>query len=1085
MTGKWRILLVGCALALTLTAVGCKKQRAEITLKKTTQTITQIENTYGGMQHEPERVSAIKQRIEQANNLLVSDASQAFDIATAVSNEAGQLLEIVKPKQANTLFNEAREEIRVAQINDLRRIDPARQQRIDQLNEEAQAAKDKNDWDTVIQRSNTIKQEVASGLSTLQTDTDRAQKAASDALAELKGKKGETYAAEIIATVEDLINQARQNAEVDRDYGAAKTKFDEARIRAEEGIQVALQAQSREKLEIAETLLTTALREGVESFMNDEYQKVLRLYEFNLAEYNNRQFTRVLEGVDALISRCQTLVVDTKRLASDDRIRTMDANIRAIEQGGVLEYLPGETTLLRRLLDQARETRRQNDEPAFDRIKAIADESRDELRRVREEYQRVTLTFIQSARAELEITRRVLDEMDIIFEPLPGEMTSEQRAFDNQKRVRQTRLAGVIADSDSKLQTASRSQQQGEDLRSAILLAQEVEAAAITVLGDIYHVVAHNQLIELSRLITNYELEGARVYAPQELNRAASQLEVVKQRIAAGQREQSPTARRDAFLRAVETGAEVRADVDLMAQRLAGRVTEDIEAARRALSGAINEKTRRFRADLLKQVEEQIEAAEQARQRRELKIALETAQLASRLAEQAVNESNELASQEQIEIASRSLLDAQAAGAELYAGREIEEARRLLNQARGLFGTRNFVKAEELARSSTARANAAIYKRIDEAEAELSNAVAVGGWEYDARRLGDANTRIREAVVRLREKRYRESEVLASQARTIAVQLAREARVANFNNRIAQIERNLEAGTRQGLNFFQPEESIDIRRTVARLRNEFSQESYEQVMTEVEKLEGRLRQTLDTTDELVGTVADQQGRRLDAYERAGAIVYAAPLIAEAREKLRYAQLDYRRGLYKSAHSNLDSAIRIINEVELRHNQETYSAEIAKLFSDFEAAKSAFGNYLTLSPAEVKQLASNWTSGGSGMVAISSSYTPERFRKEMDRLYSMALVTEVPRGVERIHESVIKAFGEARASALAFERLATLSRVSTADANRLVDEAYMRINSSNRLLASVKNELIAEEIRFRRVTGGTAAVVNYVSSSTIE
>jgi hypothetical protein len=238
-------------------------------------------------------------------------------------------------------------------------------------------------------------------------------------------------------------------------------------------------------------------------------------------------------------------------------------------------------------------------------------------------------------------------------------------------------------------------------------------------------------------------------------------------------------------------------------------------------------------------------------------------------------------------------------------------------------------------------------------------------------------------------------------------------------------------------------------------------------MVEVKRLEAMVRGTLDSTDELVETVAMQQGVRLDRLEENGADQFASVEIRQAREGLRFALLDYQRGMHKSAHSNLDRAIRLINEIDARRAQEEYSREVRDIYARFQRIQVSFDNILTLTPAELKSLATG-PNGASQSVAIATQISPAEFRRSIDQLYSEALVINAPRELAPIHEAMIQSLTEARIAALNFEKLAILNRVSRNEAFLLIDQAYIRMNNSNRLVNDVQRQLLSDEVRFRLV-----------------
>jgi hypothetical protein len=1034
---------------------GCQKYRAENSLKKTAQTLAEIEQKYGGLNHEPDRLNALKQSVARAQELLLSDASLALDTASQARTEAELLLESVRPKEAQVRLSRAEEEARVADINDLLRSDPNRYNRIREIINDARNANSQNKWDDVIRFADEAVREVETGLAPVKNLADRKALDAEAALTELRSNEGNRYAPEITVQVQDIINTARRILERDRDYQLATNRFDDAIQRADRGITLVRSDKSREALEQIEGFLATALIEGAETFKPKEYRELSERVVALTRSFKDGAFTTVLDGAKILSEEAQTLVIQTKRIAADERISNLSRAIDELDQGGVQEYLPGALDRARGNLTEMRQIRLEDQEAAFDRIKGIYVDADYEIEQVRNRFQNVAITRIRDGKGRLETTRGVFDQLQTIFEPLDGANTSEERVFEDQKRARQESIRGRLEETNVRIVTAELRQQEGK-FREAIILAGEVSQLADQILSDIYHVVAHNASIELGKLISRYEREGARQYAPTELERSARKAEEVKSMIAARNFEQ-----------AVQQAAEARADVELMAQRIAGRATVDLREAERTLQSASSDNTRRFRSEMLAEVSSLIETARGHLQAQRLGLAVETANQATTLALRAETESNQLFADEAIQTASAALQQAQDAGAELYAGREVEDARRLISSARTLYATQDFVKAAELAQSSTTRARAGLFKKINEAEAEIANAIAVGGWEYSDTRLARANTEVREARALIESRNYSASRSKAETAASMAAAITREAKNANFRNQVASLRNNLREGSRSGVNFFQPEDAIEVRREIARLENTYNQDNYELTMVELKRLEARLRGTLDSTGDLVQTVAAQQEARLNRLVDNGAIQFASVEVKEAQDGLRFAILDYRRGLFKSAHSNLDRAIKLIDQIEGRRAQEIYSNQIQELFDRYRALQSGYENILSLEPHELKELAVG-PNGAHQSLAISTQLSSSEFRKGVDQLFAEAIAIEAPASMRPIHEAAIQAFSEGRIAALNFEKLAILNRVAIGEANLLIDQAFIRMNNSNRLVTSVQRQLVSDEVRFRLV-----------------
>ncbi len=1060
---SWLLMLI---FGLVLVTTGCTETRAKNKLNKATQKVADIKQNYDGLKYEDAAIKAIEQSIDQANQSLAADASQALSLAQSADAQADQVLERVKSAHGNALFTQSEQEIAVARLNNLPRSDAERFNKIGEIKGLADAARSANKWEEVIKQARSVIEEVRVGIEPLKNDADRKRTDADQRLTELNREGGRIYAPEVVIAVEDDIERAKKVSDVDRDYILAANKFQEARNKADQGINQVLREKAREGLERIEGFLTSSVVEGVKQFKPEGYEKITKVYDDLVREYDAGNYSRVITGATNIEPEAQALVVDTKRAASDDRIDQMQKNIRDLDQGGILEYIPNSLEALRQSLASATEIRKLDDEKSFDQIKQISIEASDEYDRLRAKFEGLANDRIREARNSVDKSRAVFEKMDSIFEPVSGVLDSDQQAFENQKQSRKAQLGKQLEACSDNLGAAELRKNQG-NYRGSIVLAGEVYQLSESTLSEIYHTVAHNASIELAKLISRYERDGARVYAPEELARATGKLEQVKGSVA-----------QRAYQKAVEQSAEARAEVELLAQRIAGRATEDLRESRAALEAATTENTRRFRAAELDKAAKLIEEASVDLQGDRLKLALEKAAAASATAKTAEMESNRLSADENMAKATKALDEAQQSGAGVNAGRDVEDARRLLGSAKSLYANQDYARADELARSSVKSSNDALYSKINRAEEEIATATAVGGWENNKSSLASANDKVRQARQKLEAKEYGSSASLADSASSQARAVAKSSKRKNFNSRVSGIKENLNEGTEQGINFFQTDESINARREVAALRNEYSSDDYERVMAEIGKLESDLRETLEKTPEVVEEAADGLEGRLDKLVEDGSESFAASEIKDARDSVRFARLDYRRGNYRGAHANLTKAARLTKLTEFRRDHTAYSAEVEKLFAEYKALQLQFANVLTLDPKELKELAVG-TNGAAQSASISSQINPNHFREKLDELYSRAQLLKAPVGMDRVHEIVVASFAEGRLAATYFERLSILNRMAVDDAHGTIDQAYYRINLSNQMVADVQRQLNYDQTRFRLARIGQSALVNSI------
>ncbi len=1048
-----RFSLLILVLAVGLTA--CKGQRAKVALNKSQEIVAQLEDLNAQL-HAPEKLEQIRSLIDQTSGYLASGAdAQAFDTARQAKEMAEQALIEVETEEARRLWNKAEEDIRVADVNAVPRVDPDRYSRIRSLREEANTARSENKFRQVIRLCTEISQEVETAISPMKNDADRERITAEQKLQELKAAGGQVYDPESVINVQDIITRAEEITNEQRDYVLAANQYREAISTADNGLVNVQRLKGKEAIERIEELLAVALDEGAKQFRPDEYDRVIQLLTSLVQDFDEGRYTRVELSSKELLPRAELLVVNTKRDAADDRIQKLRSQISDFVDAGAREYLPGRVEVLDGILANMLQIRQADTEAAFDEIKVLHGQAQEESGKITAAFRTLADEAIRLATNELDTTDAVFGEMQGIYEPrevVPADM----QPFESSKDARRIAIQQDIRQARASLEESRARRDEGR-FRSSILLAQEQGRQAGEILSEIYDVVSGNAVIELSNLISRYERDGARVYAPEELARSNDDLEQVKSQRTAGD-----------FYEATQTAASGRANIELMARRISGRAVEDLREARDLYSEISQGRTAELSAEMLSSVKELLDSAEVDLQQNRLKLALESANEAARIAGDAKTQADRKAAESAIELTDQTLAKANAANASLYAGRELESARNLIASARSLFDGEDYLKAEELALRASQQAEAALYKKISGAEAAIADAKAVGGWEYDSRGLGKASAETRQAISQLEAGQYDKSATMADSARRSAAGIARSSKTNNYREAIRRIQSNLEDGTRQGINYFQVGESIDVRRELAGIQNRWDIDDYDYIMAELNILEGFLRGVLDTTDDIVVTVAEQQGGRLDFFVEQGASDYAGELITTARDNLKFSLIDYRKGLYKSSHSSLTRAIHSVNEIERRYNQENYVDQIEGLFDDYELAQYRFRNVLALDPAELKALAFGSNSRGN-LVAIASNSTPNDFRADVDLIYSRALNIEPPANMVRVHESVIEAINEGRIAAVHFEKFIILNEASNTEAERLIDAAYTRINKSNQIVQGLQRQFFGDEVRFRLVS----------------
>jgi len=1048
------LVIAVCSFAL----IACQGSRARISVGKAEETLAEIVD-FNGEVHASQDVDRLRELISDTNQRLSEGAnSEALDLANQARELADETLQNVLREEARASWDEAQQQIQIGNRNNLRSREPSIAANNDELLSQGQALRAEADPDyrEIIRVSREVIQNVNTGISSVRLEAERAKVSASNKLRELKNENASRYDPLSLVNVQDTIENGDQEFNERNDYISARTQYNEAYNQAEIGLTNVQRAKGEENIAIIEELVAIAFEEGAREFLPDRYNQITEEFKQMIVAFNDGRYKLVNNSADQLRPRAEVLKVDTKREAADDRITKMRQRIDDLIEAGVNQYLPGRTQPLEDIFSQAQDIRQQNTEPAFDQIRDLFEDFDDQEQRVVTAFRTLTEEAIADAKESLSKTATVYSTAENIFDQNNENVPADMQPFIERKQMLRRTLGTEIDQTRDRIRDAESRMDQNQ-FRTSIELAREQERNSEDILNRIYEVVSGNAVIELSNLISLYEREGARVYAPSELERSRSDLNAVK---AARDRED--------YIEASTIAAQSRANIELMAQRISGRAVEDIAEARSLFEDVNDARTEKYSADLLRQVKELLNQAEAELQQEKLKIALELADQANALSRQALEQANRMSAEDAIENASTKINRANSAEASLYAGRLMEQARQLFGQANQLQSNANYVEAENLANSASVRAEQALYKRINDAETAIADAKAVGGWEYKNSDLSQASSNARIAREMLEQGLYDESAELARKAESKAESVASSTRRNNYHEAVNRIQDNLNVGTAQGINYFQFGDSVEVRRELSAIQDDWKLDDYDLIMARLNNLERRLRGTLDTTDDVVTAVADQQQARLNQLVNFGANDFAGDLVVNANNNLKFARIDYENGLYKSAHSNLDDAIQTIDTIDLRYQQESYSDSVENIFSRYEQAQYKFRNILSLEPSEVKALAFGSYSRGN-LVAIAGQSTPADFREDVEELYAETVSLSPPPNLVQTHESVVRAINEGRIASIRFEKFLILNEASVDEASRLIDTAYADINRSNQIVRDLRREFFDNEVEFRLVT----------------
>lgn len=1076
------LLALIALLAVFITACG-SQTRAETRIKKAQGLAAELES-YNAATHasgEFEQVRSLLSSAQSAAN--GGDFNGALDSAVQAVNQATALLPRVQEMEATAQVQAMEADIRVAQLNGLDNTDPNRWNKIQELQGKVNELRGKEDFKGVVETAKTARGEVDNGIASLRNRADVARIEAQKEIDRLRSEGGPLWDPSSVSSAASQMTAAAQIFENDRNYGLAETRFREVAKIAQEGIRNTFRARSDKAIDDVTKNLAVSREENGEKLAAADFERTTQLLNSMTENRNKELYEAVLEIANDARPRSEKLVEDTKRAASDVRIDEMATIIDGLTADGAREYLAARVGSLDSLLATARETRRADTVAAFDSVKDLYLKAMAETERLDASFRSLGTDAITAAANQLDASQAVYNEVPSIFERrtnVPAELKSVEEAREGKRAE-----LGKVLEAARAAVEAAKGDIEAKRYRRAIVTAEEQETRGKAVLNETYALIANNGLIELSMLVSQADRDGAALYAPDELARSRQSVEDIRKAIAEAQ-----------FEKAIQMAGSARADIALIQQRLAGKAREDLDAARgifdavrglgapsapaapsapsapatsgtddsdlvaAAAVGASSPKM--AEADnLIRQAEEALDAGN-------LKGALEKSAAAVRLAREAQIEAEKASAEAVLSQVDATLAKARAAGAETWAGELVDDAQRMAQAADSLYRSQDFRGADQVARMAAERASQALTAKVDAADVAVSDAQALGAWGVNDKKLSIAVVDAREARAALDAGSYEASNRKADSARARAESLIRDTKRENYNATRARLIENLEVGRRQGLNTFQVEEALAARTRLAELDNAYSAEGYEKVMIELAETEGRLRSALDTTGTFVQSVLDQQNARLTAQIDRGAEDYAPEVVRNARYDLMHAGIKFDDGAVGTARVHLDRAIASIDELERRAHYEDYAVEAMQLIERYGRAQRAFENVLSLSPATVKNLAFG-TLARSSNVAIPGTVNAVGFRAELDKIYSEAIRLTPPENMRFYHDALIHSLNDGRVAAIAFERFLILNETSVTQGEKVIDEAYSRLNRSNDRLADLNEQLLRNRMDFRLTT----------------
>lgn len=1053
-----QIRVIVCMTALVCSLVfiaSCAKQRTNLLLKKAKNRLEEAQKNEAE-KYAPNLLEQARGHINNANaRLNQRQYNDALQQAKDAVRTAEETLTRSKTQRANVKINDAKAAIDVADLNEGSKEDPERYEKVQGLYAKARERLAKNKWDAVIDLSDQVISEVDLLLRRLRNLAERKQQEAKNALLEMRTHEVHKYAPEYIIEVTDYLNTIEDMITVRRDYLGAISQSDRAVAKAEEGILKAKEKKSQEQISMIESDLSIAIIKGAEIYAPDTLKSCVETFEAMIQDYYEKKFDTVLMTAEVLKPKVKDLIYITRQKSANAKIEAVEKAISALVEGGAKEYVPGRVEVVEEMLADARA---KFDRELFEDTETVCQEALSETEKIEAAFNEKALDAMRAAGEALDIAQRVFDKMETIFIiNLRETMTPMEREFENGKELMKENLNGILQNARLSLGIA-KVRQEEKQYKKAILMAGDVKMSAQYVLSETYHVVAHNAITELAAEITRYERDGAREYAPEELDATKKLLEDTKALLSDNK-----------YKEAVNKASETRAQLEVTVQQLSRKAVANIEEARRIIQEAPEFQTEKYKADELNQAMELLAEAERALSVEKLKPAVETAFQAAKVASGASLDASRLWAQDEIQLAKDNISKAEEAGGSTYAASLLEEARKLQLTAQNLFASADFVTAKDTARQASQKANEALYKKVRDAEALINDAKTYDGWKYNYELLAKAIVHGKIARESLDKRDYISSHAFADRAHAEAEEVIADAKEMDYRARMQFVKDTLDFALHSGANYFRAEEAKQLFKRIASVESQFTVENYDYVDRELLEIEARLTHLIENTPVMIADLVEAQRKRLHEVTETKEMENFDPEIVEKAEGyLTYAKEDFDKKKYSSSYRYLRKGIVLIHDISVKREEEIYRRDVAEILDTLSTSIQGFSQVLRLGPDVLMRLAFG-PQGQSQYISIAGGEAPIEFRTKMDELVEALSVLKPPPTKRELHKEVLQTVKNARLAAMYFEKLLILDEFDHATIKEIITKAFTLIDDVRSKQDDVRASFLAQEKRFRAVS----------------
>jgi hypothetical protein len=1074
---RW-LKAAGIAVLVTMlvVAAGCSKQRARYNISRARKLLLSADK-FEGARHAKTAYETAQNQMRQAEQTLPSDPTNANTIAGTAVASARAAYEEARQKEATQEKLDADHEVQIMKDNNARTEGgDVYDEVLTKLQPKMEEQFSRQKWERTIETAKDIKGKVERLLERLRTEANKDLIAVEFQYKKLVDEQGQEHALIYVQRVDDLIKMIKENINPPvKNYVNASALAKQAIKDAFDGITEAKRKRGDIKIEEIQSGLITAQQKKAEFFVPELWAANTEDFAKLVDNFWKKEYDFVLDASGRLSSQVATMIHETRKASAEFERDKLNERIADLTRKGVQTYLPGRIEPIDQAFQEAKklleeeadveskaETKRYADyEVYFNKVEDIAKNARVQADSIRDDFKSLSQKYIAEARKLVGVAQGLYQDMDRIFREVHPQYTKPvDQAVEDQKLATKAQLRERVTHAQAGVDSAE-GRLQVEEYRDAIEMSRRVQDEATSIVAAIYNVVAVNVITEISDQISRYEREGAPELAQTEMATAKKALD-----------ESAALRDKGEFQESARQAAIARAELERAVQAIEEGSVKVIEHAAKAIADSNAYRTSELKAQDYGRAEQLVNQSRKLLENSQLRDARLMAQHAEQLILEASRDSATAWAQDQMRAAQDRLAQAQATGADLHSAQLYNEASEDYTQAREAFAAGESLRGQQryaesrdkynqariLAGQAADQGNRAQFRLIEDAQNEIVEARAYDAPRTNLSELTQAILLLDQSRQAMDGKRFEESHRLARNAQALAARLTRSSKRDVFQRRLDAAQALVDEASRNGGRYYQPTVLAGLTRELDGLRQQYSDTTFDSNSQSLARVETRLQGLLDASPNVVADLIEAHRQRIAEVEKGKVPPADVPRVEDARRYLRYAEIDYKHGNYRTSYVNLLNSRRLVGGLEGDQAMKEYKDTVQTALTDLQNAMKDFDQMLSLRPnVVVGMMKGAW--GDRQGIAVAGRSGAQTYRERIDEVYRRIQTVQPPASMTAYHRRLKQLFRTASESAFTYEKITALGEFDKDQRRGIIETAYDQTQQVRRMIADLEKELV--------------------------